>query len=78
MFNGILSRRDFLKLGSATLLSLLFSELRLDSVQAAPAPSKDGYRPPVYLSGMPRLIAEEGHDVEARRPCGYCRPGFWR
>jgi hypothetical protein len=40
MFNGILSRRDFLKLGSATLLSLLFSELRLDSVQAAPVPQQ--------------------------------------
>ena len=38
MANGLLSRRDFLKLGSATLLSLLFSELHLDSARAAPAP----------------------------------------
>jgi hypothetical protein len=37
MFIGNLSRRDFLKLGSATLLSLLFAELQLDSAQAAPA-----------------------------------------
>jgi len=37
MFNGILSRRDFLKLGSATLLSILFAELQLDSARAAPA-----------------------------------------
>ena len=34
MFSGNLSRRDFLKLGSATLLSLLFEELQLDSAQA--------------------------------------------
>ena len=37
MFNGSLSRRDFLKLGSATLLSILFAELQLDSARAAPA-----------------------------------------
>jgi len=37
MFNGIFSRRDFLKLGSATLLSILFAELQLDSARAAPA-----------------------------------------
>ena len=38
MFNGILSRRDFLKLSSATLLGLLFSDLQPDSVRAAPPP----------------------------------------
>ncbi len=40
MFSGILSRRDFLKLSSATLLGLLFSELHLDSVQAAASPQQ--------------------------------------
>ena len=38
MFNGTLSRRDFLKLSSATLLGLLFSELHLDPVRVAPSP----------------------------------------
>jgi hypothetical protein len=38
MLNSILSRRDFLKLGSATLLGLLFSELHLDPAQAAASP----------------------------------------
>jgi len=38
MFTGNLSRRDFLKLGSASLFSLLFAELSLDSAQAAPPP----------------------------------------
>jgi hypothetical protein len=38
MPTGILSRREFLKLGSATLLSLLLADLKLDPVQAAPAP----------------------------------------
>ncbi len=38
MSNGILSRREFLKLGSATLLSVLLADLKLDPVQAAPAP----------------------------------------
>ena len=38
MSKGILSRREFLKLSSATLLSLLLADLKLDSVQAAPAP----------------------------------------
>ena len=38
MSNGILSRRDFLKLSSATLLGLLFSDLHLDSVRAASSP----------------------------------------
>ena len=37
MSTGSLSRREFLKLGSATLLSLLLSDLKLDPVQAAPA-----------------------------------------
>jgi hypothetical protein len=37
--NGI-SRRDFIKLSSATLLGLLFSELRLDSAQASATPSQ--------------------------------------
>ena len=41
MFNGSLSRRDFLKLGSATLLSILFAELQFDSAGAAP-PSRQG------------------------------------
>lgn len=40
MFNGNLSRRDFLKLSNATLLSLSFAELQFDSVQAAPAPTQ--------------------------------------
>ena len=34
MANGILSRRDFLKLSSATLLSFLLADLPLDSAQA--------------------------------------------
>jgi hypothetical protein len=38
MFNGTLSRRDFLKLGSATLLSLLFSDLKLEAAKAASSP----------------------------------------
>jgi len=38
MFNGTLSRRDFLKLSSTTLLGLLFSELHLDPVRVAPSP----------------------------------------
>jgi hypothetical protein len=38
MVKGILSRREFLKLSSATLLSMLLTELKIDSVQAAPAP----------------------------------------
>ena len=38
MINGNLSRRDFLKLSSATLLGLLFSELRLDPAQASASP----------------------------------------
>jgi len=38
MSNGILSRRDFLKLSGATLLSLFLSELHLDKVRAAPLP----------------------------------------
>jgi hypothetical protein len=37
MFNNILSRRDFMKLSSAALLGLLFSDLHLDSVRAAPS-----------------------------------------
>lgn len=36
LIKGTLSRRDFLKLGSATLLSLFLSDLKLDIVQAAP------------------------------------------
>jgi len=36
--NEYLSRRDFLKLSSATLLGLLFAELSLDPVQAAEKP----------------------------------------
>ena len=40
MFNGSLSRRDFLKLGSAALLSLLFAELQQESAQAASASSQ--------------------------------------
>jgi L,D-transpeptidase catalytic domain len=40
MFIGNVSRRDFLKLGSATLLSLLFADLKLDSAQAAAAPTQ--------------------------------------
>jgi hypothetical protein len=38
MSNGILSRRDFLKLSGAALLGVLLSELRINKVQAAPAP----------------------------------------
>ena len=38
MFIGNLSRREFLKLGSAALLSLLFAEILPDSARAAPAP----------------------------------------
>jgi hypothetical protein len=38
MLNGILSRRDFLKLGSATLLGLLFSDLHLGTVRAESTP----------------------------------------
>jgi hypothetical protein len=38
MSNGILFRREFLKLSSATLLSLLLVDLKLDFVQAATAP----------------------------------------
>jgi len=38
MSNGILSRRDFLKLSGAALLGLLLSELRLDKVRAAASP----------------------------------------
>jgi hypothetical protein len=37
MSTGSLTRREFLKLGSATLLSILLADLKLDSVQAAPA-----------------------------------------
>jgi hypothetical protein len=40
MFTGTLSRRDFLKLGSAALLSLLFAELQQDSARAAPLPTQ--------------------------------------
>jgi hypothetical protein len=36
MSSGVLSRREFLKLGSATLLSILLAELGLDTVEAAP------------------------------------------
>ena len=38
MSNGILSRRDFLKLSGAALFGVLLSELRINKVQAAPAP----------------------------------------
>jgi hypothetical protein len=38
MTNGSLSRREFLKLGSATLLSVLMAELKLDPIQAASNP----------------------------------------
>jgi hypothetical protein len=38
MSNGILSRRDFLKLSGAALLAALTSELRLETVRAAPVP----------------------------------------
>ena len=38
MFIGNLTRRDFLKLGSAALLSLLFAELSPPSASAATAP----------------------------------------
>jgi hypothetical protein len=41
VFNGILSRRDFLKLGSAAMLGLLFSELQFDRSRAA-APAMQG------------------------------------
>ena len=37
MFNGFLSRRDFLKLGGATLLSLFLSHLKLDNAEASQA-----------------------------------------
>jgi hypothetical protein len=37
MINGFLSRRDFLKLSGATLLSLFLSELQLDKAWASPA-----------------------------------------
>ncbi|MGA2490952.1 MAG: L,D-transpeptidase [Anaerolineales bacterium] len=40
MSNGILSRRDFLKLSSTTLLSILLADLKLDSVEAAPVPTQ--------------------------------------
>ena len=38
MSNGFLSRRDFIKLSGAALLSLFLSELHLDKVQAVQAP----------------------------------------
>ena len=38
MSNGILSRRDFLKLSGAAVFGVLLSELRINKVQAAPAP----------------------------------------
>ena len=38
MSNSMLSRREFLKLSSATLLSLLLADLKIDSVRARPAP----------------------------------------
>ena len=38
MSNSILSRRDFLKLSGAALFGVLLSELRINKVQAAPAP----------------------------------------
>lgn len=38
MSTGILSRREFLKLGSATLLSILLADLKLGPVRAAPVP----------------------------------------
>lgn len=38
MSNGMLSRRDFMKLSSATLLSLLFSDLQFDLARAATFP----------------------------------------
>ncbi len=37
MLNGLLSRRDFLKLGGATLLSLFLSHLKLDNAEASQA-----------------------------------------
>jgi hypothetical protein len=40
MSKGFLSRRDFLKLSGAALLSILLSELHLDNVRAAPAPDQ--------------------------------------
>jgi len=40
MPSGTLSRREFLKLGSATLLSILLADLGLETVQAATAPIK--------------------------------------
>jgi len=40
MIDCILSRRDFLKLSSATLLGLLLAELNLDSARAVSAPIK--------------------------------------
>ena len=38
MLTGNLSRRDFLKMSSATLLSLMFAEPQLDSTEAAAEP----------------------------------------
>jgi hypothetical protein len=38
MFSSILSRRDFIKLSGATLLSAIFAEFKLDSVVAAQVP----------------------------------------
>ncbi len=38
MIKGIISRREFLKLSSATLLSVLLAELKLNSAQATPVP----------------------------------------
>ena len=38
MSNSILSRRDFLKLSGAAVFGVLLSELRINKVQAAPAP----------------------------------------
>jgi len=40
MSNGILTRRDFLKLSGAALLSLFLSEFHLDKVRAAPFPNQ--------------------------------------
>lgn len=40
MLIGDLTRRDFLKLGSATLLSLLFADLQLNPALAAAAPTR--------------------------------------
>ena len=38
MSRGLLSRREFLKLSSATLLSILLKNLKMETVQAAEAP----------------------------------------